>query len=168
MDAEEILKLRPGVHLQEDVTAWAHEKHGTYSVRSAYKLLKSKQSQMELVRENSVNSSEGRWWKALWKLDIPPKIRIFWWRILNNFLPSKAELTRRHVAKESHCEACGNPCENLYHTAFECTFALRFWEAVKELTGKKIPRLHLVSWSKDLLGGQVCELKDAALFICSI
>ncbi|TVU10399.1 hypothetical protein EJB05_43925, partial [Eragrostis curvula] len=164
MDAEE-----PGVNLQEDIFAWALEKHGTYSVRSAYRLLKSQQSQTEQARENAENSSDDtRWCKVLWKMEIPLKVRIFWWRILNNFLPSKAELKRRHVAKEGHCEACGNPCESLYHIAFECTFAHRFWEAVKTVTGKKIPRLHPVSWTKDFLGGQVCDLRDAALFICGV
>lgn len=40
IDADEILRLRPGMRLHEDVLAWAFERHGHYSVRSAYRLLK--------------------------------------------------------------------------------------------------------------------------------
>lgn len=41
LEAEEVLKIKPSVHLEEDVLAWAHEKHGCYTVRSAYQLLKN-------------------------------------------------------------------------------------------------------------------------------
>ena len=64
---------------------------------------------------------------------MPPKVRVFWWRILHNSLPSKAELKRRHVEKESHCEVCGDPDETLYHIIFSCTVARKFWGEVKNL-----------------------------------
>jgi hypothetical protein len=38
-DAEEILKIRPGTRLNEDVIAWALERNGLYSVRSCYRML---------------------------------------------------------------------------------------------------------------------------------
>lgn len=41
LEAEETLKIKPSAKLVEDVVAWAFEKNGVYSVRSAYKLLKN-------------------------------------------------------------------------------------------------------------------------------
>lgn len=169
MDAEEILKLKAGVRLQEDVCAWAWEKHGSYSVRSAYRVLKADQmTRTQAGVERAMSSQDKYWWKVLWKMRIPPKVRIFWWRVLHNFLPSKAELKRRHVAKESHCEACGNPSETMFHIAVECTFALRFWEALERLSGSRLPRLHPASWAKDLMSGKMCLAEESSLFMCGV
>ena len=78
IDAEEILKIRPGLRMEEDILAWNLEKTGMYTVRSAYRLLKAEQSQEEMCKENEPGSSVGAWvWKKLWNLKIPPKIRIF-------------------------------------------------------------------------------------------
>jgi len=40
-------------------------------------------------------SGDERARSAVWKLNVPPKVHVFWWRVLHNSLPSKAELKRR-------------------------------------------------------------------------
>jgi hypothetical protein len=42
-EAEEILKIRPGPRMQEDILAWADERNGMLSVRSSYHRLKEEQ-----------------------------------------------------------------------------------------------------------------------------
>lgn len=44
LDAEEVLKIKPGMNMLTDVMAWALEKNGTYSFRSAYRMLKDEQA----------------------------------------------------------------------------------------------------------------------------
>jgi len=163
IEAEEVLKIKPGTQMETDVLAWAFEKHGRYSVRSAYRLLK--QDQMEKDREAS-GSGAYTAWPALWKLDVPPKIRVFWWRVLHKSLPSKAELKRRHVAGESHCEMCGEDEESLFHVFFACPLARRFWGEVKKLMGITVPRLHPGSWELDVLQPGVCSVATARVVIC--
>jgi hypothetical protein len=94
---------------------------------------------MQLKEGNTAPSDHGRWWRVLRKLKVPPKVRIFWWRVIKNFLPSNAELVRRHIRNESQCAACGNKSESLYHIIVECPWAKFFWAEVKKLTGGKIP-----------------------------
>ena len=97
---------------------------------------------------------------------MPPKVRVFWWRVLHNSLPSKAELNRRHVARESFCEVCGDPDESLYHIFFQCPVARRFWTEVKKLSEIIIPRLHPCTWATDVLHAQICLAKVSAMLIC--
>jgi hypothetical protein len=127
IEAEEILKLRPGARLPVDIDAWAYEKNGMFFVRSCYRLLKHESGQKEAFKLNEPGSSmDSTWWRKVWNLQVPPKVRIFWWRVLQGFLPSKSELKRRHVAKENHCEACGEEDESIFHVAVRCTVAVRF------------------------------------------
>jgi ribonuclease HI len=167
IDADEVLKIKPSRTLEEDVLAWAPEKSGVFSVHWAYKLLKSEQSRRIAEKEGGgATSTRGEWWKRLSKLKIPPKVRIFWWRAINGFLPSKAELKRRHIREESHCDVCGDPSETLHHALVACPGAKRFWTVVKHLLGKQLPDLHPSTWATDLLSGAVCSKEDAAVFVC--
>jgi hypothetical protein len=72
----------------------------------------------------------------------------FWWRALNNFLPTKCELKHRHIEREDHYEACGESGESLHHVAITCTFAHRFWGMMQEITGFKLPALHPITWTR--------------------
>lgn len=56
IDADEILKIRPSQTLDEDVIAWAMERSGTYSVRSAYRLLKEEQVMRDRERVGAAAS----------------------------------------------------------------------------------------------------------------
>lgn len=113
--------------MEHDVLAWNYEKSGVFSVRSAYWLLKTEQSQEEAMKGNETCASDGTWvWMKIWKLKIPPKIRIFWWRAVQNYLPTKLELHRRHVEHDASCFTCGAEEESLFHVVFECPMARRF------------------------------------------
>jgi ribonuclease HI len=167
LDIVEILKIKPSMRSEHDVVAWAFEKSGTYSVRSAYKLLKDEQMASAMVSTGETCSSgNNRAWKAVWKMNVPPKVRVFWWRILHKSLPSKAELKRRHIAQEGFCEVCGDPEESIYHVVNSCTVARRFWEKVTKLTGLKIPNLHPSTWATDVLFSEICSADIAALYLC--
>ncbi|CAD6237159.1 unnamed protein product [Miscanthus lutarioriparius] len=142
-EAAEILKIKPGMSLVSDVKAWAFEKHGQYLVRSAYRLLKVEQAAGETGA-----SRECQHWQTVWKLDVPPKVRVFWWRVLHNSLPSKFELKRRHVAKESFCEYCGDPEETLYHVAIQCPLARRFWAELEFCNSKTAALVVCGAWTR--------------------
>ncbi|KAL6640145.1 hypothetical protein ACP70R_021994 [Stipagrostis hirtigluma subsp. patula] len=87
---------------------------------------------------------------------------------MHNFVPTKSELKRRLVILESHCEECGADDEDIFHVAVRCPVARRFWKAVKELTGHKMPDLHPTSWTSDILEGKLCSANDSALFVCGV
>jgi hypothetical protein len=168
IEAAKVLKIKPSLHLEDDVLAWAFEKHGFYSVRSAYRLLKQDQMATAMAASGETSVSGGsHFGSSLWRLDVPPKIHVFWWRVLHNSLPSKTELKRRHVAKESYYEMCGDLDESLYHVFFQCPVAKRFWSEVKKVSGVVIPCLHPCSWAIDVLQPGICSPSTAAMVVCS-
>jgi len=87
LEGAEVMKITPSTRADSDVLAWVFEKNGLYSVRSAYKLLKGDQPAAAMAATNEVVSSGNEnAWKAIWKLNVPPKVRVFWWRVLHNSL----------------------------------------------------------------------------------
>ena len=57
LEAREVLKVKPSSFSETDVLAWAFEKHGVYSVRSAYSLLKQEQMEKALNTTKEASGS---------------------------------------------------------------------------------------------------------------
>lgn len=127
------------------------EKHGVYSVKSAYRLLDSNRFIGNAT--DLPSASENEVWKLIWKLKVPPKIRVFWWRVIHEFLPTRKILHDRHVEPIANCELCGVDEESIRHVLCQCTVAWAFWDHTKNLAGVKLPELHPVTWAHDLVCG---------------
>lgn len=161
IDADAILR-NPIRGRGEDLWAWEPEKHGIYSVKSAYKLLDTRRQQLEDVAV--VVTSDDVTWRRIWKLDVPPKVKVFWWRMIHEFLPAKQVLHGRHIEPVATCDPCGNQEESIGHVLMDCTIAKIFWEQTKELTGVKSPRLRPGTWTRDLL--VLRRAQERAIIIC--
>lgn len=93
-DVQAIQRI-PISRAMEDVWAWQPEKLGFFSVRSAYKLLVHQHRSTQ--QASCSEGDEKSYWKKLWKLPVPPKVRNFWWRVINKFVPTRSILRDRHV-----------------------------------------------------------------------
>ena len=69
-------------------------------------------------------------WKFIWRLRVPNKIRNFTWRACRNILPTKANLYRRQVTPDSICEVCGKAEETTAHLFWHCHRAKEVWNEV--------------------------------------
>ena len=94
VDARAILRM-PRARGNHDFWAWGPEKCGLYTVKSAYKLL-YKQRRNGNQPQSPSSSGDGVW-RRIWKLKVPPKVRVFWWRVMHEFLPARHILWRRHI-----------------------------------------------------------------------
>jgi hypothetical protein len=156
IDARAILRIP--VRLQEeDWWAWEPEKHGEYTVKSAY-------SKIATTQDSHASTSGDNSWKRIWKLQVPPKVKVFWWRVLHEFIPTKDVLNRRHIEPTRFCDICGAESETIKHTLTECTIARLFWQEMRALTGTKLPQLHPHTWASDLLLPDFCAERDRSVF----
>ena len=75
----------------DDDWAWSHEKSGNFTVRSICKLLEAEQRFTD--NPSSSGASLSSFWKKLWKIPVPLKVRAFWWRVINGFVPCRQILS---------------------------------------------------------------------------
>ena len=120
-DVEAILNIpiRQGGGV-EDSFAWAFEKSGNYTVKSAYRSLMNQNKRLALEEGTATETSsdEQQLWKSLWKLNVIPKVRVFWWRVLRGILPDETTLNYRHIADVRQCNVCRSAEEDLKHALF--------------------------------------------------
>ena len=62
-------------------------------------------------------------WKKLWKLNIPPKVRMFTWRACSNILPTKVNLAPKKIQVDPKCTTCTQQDETICHVLWQCSLA---------------------------------------------
>ncbi|MBA0754177.1 hypothetical protein Gogos_020357, partial [Gossypium gossypioides] len=101
----------------EDFQVWCAEASGEYIVRSAYKLL---QGTEDNPRAYALQDDYKDFYKKLWLLDIPSKIKITVWKISWNFLATRANMVLKKLTNITACPRCGSGTENMDHLFCEC------------------------------------------------
>ncbi|KAL5749548.1 hypothetical protein ACOSP7_024151 [Xanthoceras sorbifolium] len=110
--------------LSRDSLLWHYDKRGEFTVRSAYKLA------AEAFGKNIGSSSAGPdpWWKALWSLHIPSKVKFFGWKVCRNILPTRGCLKSRKVLELDACPLCGACSESIDHILWSCVKVNVLWK----------------------------------------
>ena len=72
------------------------------------------------VASRSSNNDLRSFWKGIWKLRIPNKIKNFCRRACTESLPTLANLHRRKVINSPLCSNCGKDSEIALHALWEC------------------------------------------------
>lgn len=100
---------------------WPYNKDCVYSVKLGYLWLR------ERYRAGTASTSMTMFnWKRLWNLHIPPKLKFFFWRLLNNALPLNLNLQKRGIEISTNCVICEQE-EDLYHAFVGCQWAILLW-----------------------------------------
>ena len=90
-EARTILNIPLSHSLPEDQIIWVGNKKGEFSVKSAY-YIATKGLDTKEEGESSSSDTRSPLWKKLWHLNIPPKVRIFAWKMCMNALPTLVNL----------------------------------------------------------------------------
>lgn len=123
-DAEVILAIL--VHQGRDnLLAWHFDKHGVFSVRSAYKV-----GREDCLQRRSSNGQQGSsvaerngMWKDIWRLMCPNKIKPFFWRFAHNSPALRCDLVHRDMDISIRCPVCDHVGEDGGHLFFKCCLA---------------------------------------------
>ena len=85
---------------------------------------------------------DGKVWKTIWALKVPPTVRNFIWRACSNILPTKENLHRRRVKVDSRCDICCQQPESNSHLLWECLMAWNVWAISKGRVQKCSNQVH--------------------------
>lgn len=156
---------------EEDFWAWSAERHDMFTVKSAYRLLAEEDKSKRDHSENRASFSTDRnfpHWQKLWRCKVRSEVKVLWWRVSHDFMPSRDNLYRRHIDPLCTCDTCGARDETIFHGLTECTYAWGYWSKLKEFTGVKLPKLDLRSWTEQLLADQFCQERDRSIILCGM
>ncbi|XP_073318192.1 uncharacterized protein [Primulina huaijiensis] len=99
-------------------------KNGAYIVKSGYHVAMSLDVNLE-SRKIQGN------WKALWKVDVPPKIKNFLWRACRKCLPHRINLQKRGIQVSALSVVCNKDMETSCHTFITCPYTRECWANAK-------------------------------------
>ncbi|XP_075504621.1 uncharacterized protein LOC142542059 [Primulina tabacum] len=136
-EADSILDLPLHNHNTDDIRYWKWGRDGQYSVKSGYLL------EIGCFDPHESQSGSGIewWWKFIWKLNIPQKVRIFLWRACNDLLPNEGNLFMRHILSSVCCGFCGNYTASTSHSLIFCPKVCGVWKETifwSRLKGSKL------------------------------
>jgi hypothetical protein len=135
-DAEEILKIPVCLRRINDFWAWHENPRGLFTVASAYiMLVRTKSSRENYIdqREDSSNAmSQSKEWSSIWKAPVPPKVRMFLWRLAWHSIPSAEVLHRRNLSTSTACVLCGQR-DTWKHALLHCPMSRSTWALSSEV-----------------------------------
>ena len=87
------------------------------------------------IGTSSDHSTLKCFWKKIWSIPVPHKIRHFVWRACRDALPTKSNLLTRKVIQEDICESCREASKTVGHVLWSYPKAKEVWECSKLVTG---------------------------------
>ncbi|KAK2646575.1 hypothetical protein Ddye_021770 [Dipteronia dyeriana] len=145
-DVHGILQIPIGMCGVEDPKVWHFNKNGVFYVKSGYWVGRN------LCNKNCQPSAHVTvdWWKWMWMLDIPSKIKLFIWKACHAWIPTKANLCRKGINCDDICLVCNKKSESTLHSILDCS-KLKFARARNEWmhNGKFFDADNVVWWSKN-------------------
>ncbi|XP_060974670.1 uncharacterized protein LOC133039749 [Cannabis sativa] len=123
IDIDRILSISISPNPREDRLIWHHSDSGFYTVKSRYQLA----AQLEKIHDTSTSNSNHSWWNRMWSLNIPKKVKIFAWRVINDAFPTAVNLMHRKISPTATWSLCNCLRESTGHALFHCTRAHPVW-----------------------------------------
>lgn len=85
--------------------------------------MKSAYLAMQNGNEQNTLAPNSDFWRKLWNLKIPNKVKHFVWQAASNFLPTKDMFLVKRVQVNALCAVCNSHPETVLHTLVSFPFA---------------------------------------------
>jgi hypothetical protein len=196
-DAEMVLNIRIPSFNGNDYIAWNHENNGFFSVKSAYRLAVEINSKTDGAGQSCRPPGERDLWKIIWNAKVPPKVRVFAWKLATDTLGVQVLRYERNMEHLPTCQICGVEAETSHHAVMICTKAKALRQKMRDtwylpdeeklkFTGKdwvlillnqvdtetrsKLMLLWWGSWhlrNNIIFGDGKCNIEESAIFLQS-
>jgi hypothetical protein len=168
-DALVILSIKIPPRPVDDFVAWSGEHNGLFSVRSAYRIgMQPKLVELSGGQSSSDPTGDRKVWDLIWKLNVPPKLRIFAWRAASDSLGVRLNLSRRIHTITPICTICGHAPEDAHNALVSCTLARALREELHmhwSLPDEMAFRGSNKEWLFSLLGNAPKDQRPMIIFL---
>ncbi|KAA3457116.1 reverse transcriptase [Gossypium australe] len=158
-EAAIILSIPLSISPHEDFIIWSEEATGEYSVRSGHRVLTK-------GRHTQIQESLKKFYKSLWNLEIPSKLKITAWRGMCNYLPNFSNLHFRRIMGPSNCRRCQAEPETREHLFRNCPVAKQTWEKLGIGWSVLEESMEFTAWVKAVFENN--SLLGCRTFICAL
>ena len=124
-EASLILGIPLSFRMPPDDITWGLTPNGIFSKKSAYKMLVALDNSGEAG--NSSPDPQLKFWKSLWSLRVPNKVKHFAWRDCNNALPTMVNLQHRLISTSDLCEQCMTEPKDTFRALWVCSKLEEVW-----------------------------------------
>ncbi|KAL5579486.1 hypothetical protein UlMin_011928 [Ulmus minor] len=122
-DVIAILSLPVGSVNHDDILFWHFTKDGEYTVKSGYKVALEGRGFIEPSKPGPMQ----QWWKILWGLNLPPKVKSFCWKLYKGWLPTSLALSWHSIKIDNICFRCKSHTESIFHALWNCSLVKDIW-----------------------------------------
>jgi hypothetical protein len=98
---------------------WGADKHGLFTVKSAYHVARS----LILNEDSDGPNPSASLWNGIWTAQVPSKVKICAWKACANILPTRSRLSERGIDIDTHCPLCEEEVESPLHALRDCSVA---------------------------------------------
>ncbi|XP_074283126.1 uncharacterized protein LOC141607671 [Silene latifolia] len=100
------------------------ERDEDFTVKSAYRMLAGEELDVGVTSD----WEREKWlWTRLWKVPVWPRVKLFFWQLCGEALPTKANIVSRVGGEFPSCTFCSFNCETSIHLFRDCRSAQRVW-----------------------------------------
>lgn len=116
----EVAKVPISLSSAEDKVIWRFTKSGIYNVKSGYAHQTISNQRGKPSLPSCSYSPSVTMWKKMCSIPTLPKIRVFMWKVLKNWIACRANLVRRKCGSNPNCPICEEDNETMEHLLFHC------------------------------------------------
>ncbi|KAI3474487.1 hypothetical protein Pfo_029397 [Paulownia fortunei] len=131
----------------KDEMKWKLSANGDFSISSAWELIRSSKTERQILRN-------------LWCNQFTPTMSIFFWRLINNWIPADTRLQEKGFNLASKCYCCSSSIESIPHLFITGDQARVLWRGDMEIARsldfnfpmEKIKKVQQVLWKRPQVG----------------
>ena len=145
----------------EDILFWPYSCDGRYSCKTRYRFLKEEE---ELnVESREVTNEDKQFWREIWSMKVPPKVKTLLWLACHEAMPTKSALFRSKISLDPLCVRCQASAKTPLHALWSCTELDLVW--LDTVPWRNRGSMQFVDF-KELLLWQIKKQKPAQALRC--
>ena len=111
---------------QTELPFWPYSREGVFSVKSGYhRLMELEDTKLNGATNDGITSPV---WKAIWRMNVPNRVKSLVWRAGRNALPTRMNMVRRHILTNAMCPKCKVQLEETLHALWSCLILQDVWK----------------------------------------